>query len=403
MSTLELFSLVNVVKYSLILIFFNNKIDNRRVAAKRVQFFLGGCHFLKQARRFLMKSNFQLVEVPEDIMKKLLNNDHIRSLQLDLGNIVIFGKDGLLPKSANLCWLLVKNAEQSKTHWRLMFAVQLPILNMENYCFASSQLINNLFLKRHTTKSLIISVFPEATVGQSGVFCASSMKLALLNSSQSSNEEINEKLKQFFSFPRYVQINDVVQVDNQFSFVVKSVKEAAETHKNNLGFLVDKSSSVYQQPSNLPMLKIFSNVKMKSNMDNVKLESLQDILNAITSVQPPGLKEYCTWFTKVIAPHLFQVKEGLCELGQGSNLSSYPTFLIGGRCGSGKRTIVKTVAASLGLYFIEVSCLTFLGESSKATEVQIRNVFRNAKQSAPAILYLTNVDVNIYFYSRHIL
>ena len=403
MSTLELISLVNVVKYSLILIFFNNKIGNRRIDDKRIQFFLAGCHFLKQARRFLMKINFQLVEVPEDIMKKLLNNDQIRSLQLDLGNVVIFGKDGLLPKFANLCWLLVKTAEQSNAH-RLVFAVQLPILNMENNCFASSQLINNLFLKRHTTKSSIISVFPEATVGQSGVvFCACSMKLALLNSSQTSNEEINEKLKQFFSFPRYVQINDVVQVDNQFSFVVKSVEAAAERHKNNLGFLVDTSSSVYQQSSNLPMFKIFYNVKMKSNMENVKLESFQDIFNAITSLQPPGLKEYCTWFTKVIAPHLFQVKEGLCELGQGSNLSSYPTFLIGGRCGSGKRTIVKTVAASLGLYFIEVSCLTFLGESSKATEVRIRNVFRNAQQSTPAILYLTNVDVNIYLFSVHIL
>jgi AAA+ superfamily predicted ATPase len=41
-----------------------------------------------------------------------------------------------------------------------------------------------------------------------------------------------------------------------------------------------------------------------------------------------------------------------------------------------------------------VSCLSLLGESSKASELRIRSVFENARQVSPAILYLTDIEVS---------
>jgi SpoVK/Ycf46/Vps4 family AAA+-type ATPase len=68
-----------------------------------------------------------------------------------------------------------------------------------------------------------------------------------------------------------------------------------------------------------------------------------------------------------------------------------------GPSGSGKRLIVKCVADFLGLEFVEVSCLSLLGESSKASELRIRSVFENARQVSPAVLYLTDIEVSFIF------
>ena len=361
-----------------------------------MQFFFSGYHFLRQLRKFALEIKVNLIEVPEDLMKMLIQTDakcsHSDHYHLDLGNTIIVGKSHqLLPKG----WLCVKTDYAT----RLAFLLQLPI-RMKNSCFASSQLIQNLFPKHHAinnkSSGTIINIFPEAVIEPSAFVCASSMKLALLNNNQPiSNDDVNEKLKNYFSIPKYIQVNDVVKVDNHLSFVVRSLSTEASKKQNNLGFFVDTTTSVYQQISSQPSLKIFSTVKMKSNVMKLKLESFQDlqtILDSIISTIPSGLNEYCSWIRKVIEPFIFQPKSSTS-----SNLPSYPTFLISGKRGSGKRTIVKCIAESLGLNFVEVSCLSFLGESAKATEIRIRNVFRNAQQSTPAILYLTDVEVRVIF------
>jgi len=72
-----------------------------------------------------------------------------------------------------------------------------------------------------------------------------------------------------------------------------------------------------------------------------------------------------------------------------------PTFLISGVSGSGKRTVVRAASKSLGLRFVETSCLALLGESSKATELRLANALQQARQLAPALFYLTDLEVLI--------
>ena len=72
-----------------------------------------------------------------------------------------------------------------------------------------------------------------------------------------------------------------------------------------------------------------------------------------------------------------------------------PSFLISGSSGSGKRTIIKTVAKSLGIQLLEISCRSLIGESTKATEMRIQNAFQSAHQVSPAFLYLTDIEVDM--------
>lgn len=68
------------------------------------------------------------------------------------------------------------------------------------------------------------------------------------------------------------------------------------------------------------------------------------------------------------------------------------SILLSGARGSGKKTLVSTIAASLGLHFLEVNCFDIVGESDIKTEAYLRLRFERAAQCAPCVLLLRNID-----------
>lgn len=131
--------------------------------------------------------------------------------------------------------------------------------------------------------------------------------------------------------------------------------------------------------------------KLKKNFENFDLAEFKEIQNCTIPSLPPALSQYCKLMQKIMIPFVSNSKN---ELASKKNISlTFPSFLLVGPSGSGKRLVVKCVADMLGLYYIEVTCLSLLGESSKASELRIRNVFQNARDVSPSILYLTDVEV----------
>lgn len=68
------------------------------------------------------------------------------------------------------------------------------------------------------------------------------------------------------------------------------------------------------------------------------------------------------------------------------------TVLLHGARGSGKRTVVSSTAAALGMHFLEVNCYDIVGETDVKTEAYLRIKFENASQCAPSLLLLRNID-----------
>jgi peroxin-6 len=68
------------------------------------------------------------------------------------------------------------------------------------------------------------------------------------------------------------------------------------------------------------------------------------------------------------------------------------SILIHGERGTGKRQVVHALCARYGLHCLELNCYELLGESDSQTNDNLKQVFVLAKQIAPCILYLRNMD-----------
>ncbi len=374
-------SVVKVVTYSLILIF---KFRDKRISSKKMQIFFSSCHFLRLVRQFVLSVDAEIHEIPTELLKKLLEKHGHMSACLDLGNTIIFESSFFTKNIQQYSWLMVQTSSGCA---RWVQAISLPIKKMGHKCFCTHQLYHNLFAKT-TSKPHIIQVFPE-TLQQSKIEWASTARISLLNSSQTNDDSSVEKLKNFFNIRKYVQIGDLIEVDNSLIFIVHSVD--SKSLKKNIGYFVENQKSSLFQIASVPCLKIPIKRKLKKNLGRLNLTSYEEIKNCTLINQPPSLSEYCEFLQKIIGPFVVNCT---AELNTWNRSISLPTFFLTGPSGSGKRLVLQCVANSLGLHFVEVSCLTLIGESSKASELRIRSVFQNARDVSPAILYLTDIDVS---------
>lgn len=76
----------------------------------------------------------------------------------------------------------------------------------------------------------------------------------------------------------------------------------------------------------------------------------------------------------------------------GRRARAMATILLHGARGSGKRTLVASVAASLGMHLLEVNCYDLVGETDVKTEAYLRLRFEKAAQCSPCLLLLRNID-----------
>lgn len=133
--------------------------------------------------------------------------------------------------------------------------------------------------------------------------------------------------------------------------------------------------------------------------------TMEDFLTALREIEPTATREFYTERSTVKWHHiggLHRIKEALISIVDWP--AKYPGLfaegkvlpprgiLFSGPSGTGKTLMVKALAGETGLNFISVSApLLFskwLGESEKA----LHNLFKKAKQSAPCILFLDEID-----------
>ena len=377
--------LMKVVTYSLILIF---KLSQGNISSKKMAIFFSGCHFVRRIRQFVFKKSAHVQETPRELIQKILEMYEVYTPDIDVGNIFIVGNEFLPAAASNQPkWFLV----QAENIYRWVTIAALPIKNMGNKCFASHQLMYNLFHKSDGAKeSSSVHIFPE-TMQTSCSGYADSAHIALVNSA-AVDDDLNRKLKNHFIHSKYVQINDLVKVDDSLSFVIRSV-EAPKDRSKNIGFFLEHGKSSLFQDSSRVSKTFPINFKLKKNLSMANLETCEQIQDCLLLTKPSGLSDYCEKLQGSVAPYLMR------HDSLGKPYRPLPSFLLSGTSGSGKRTIIKSVAESLGIHFMEVSCLSLIGESTKATELRIQNAFQSAQQTSPSFLYITDIEV----YCLHII
>lgn len=70
-----------------------------------------------------------------------------------------------------------------------------------------------------------------------------------------------------------------------------------------------------------------------------------------------------------------------------------PVFLVKGPRGCGKRELVRTASARMGLNFLCVDFAEVQTLTAAQTEAKLRITLHNAQQCVPCILYLNNIQV----------
>jgi len=158
-------------------------------------------------------------------------------------------------------------------------------------------------------------------------------------------------------------------------------------------------------------LRRYLSLEGKNHLDSLLANSeqlqitMEDFLTALREIEPTATREFYTERSMVRWHHvggLHRIKEALISIVDWP--AKYPDLfakgkvlpprgiLFSGPSGTGKTLMVKALAGETGLNFISVSApLLFskwLGESEKA----LHNLFKKAKQSAPCILFLDEID-----------
>lgn len=77
-----------------------------------------------------------------------------------------------------------------------------------------------------------------------------------------------------------------------------------------------------------------------------------------------------------------------------------PAFLITGRKGIGKNSIVSSLASKLGVQMYKVECSDIQTNTPAQTESKLKNIFSKAKLCAPCFLILNNFEVRFIFYFK---
>ena len=279
-SPIDFEKFMRVVTYNLILIF---KLGHGNINSKKMAIFFSSCHFLRRIRQFFFRELLRVEETPKALIRKVLELHGMYSSALDIDNIFIVGNECLLTATGQPKWFLI----QADKTYRWVAVATVPIKDMGNRCFASPQLIYNLFHKNYqTSNSLFVHIYPKS-IQTSCSTHAKSASIALLNSAVP-DDDLNQKLKAHFTHPKYVQIDDLIKIDDSCSFLIKSV-EAPKGSKRNAGFFIEHGQSSLYQASEEASKTFSINFKLKKSVFQQHLESYEQVKDCIISIKPSGL------------------------------------------------------------------------------------------------------------------
>ena len=378
-------SVFRVVSYCLIVIF---RLNCGPVSRSKMQAFLFGCHFFRQIVQFIKSVDVELHEISTELVDKLIAHHCCHDGNVGAGNLLICSSSFLGQTLSSPMWIL---SQGEANRWLPIIAV--PFSGAGNKCFAGQQLLHNLAPKKLAEgEPLNVKLFPETICLSCSTF-ANTVHIAFVSSQSSglstASFQLDAFLKEYFTLPKYVQAGDLIEIEDGAAIFIEDVIGNI-SNKKNLGYMVQHDKTTFLQVTNKPMLKCAVRVKLKRCTSYNCFNSFHDIMKYQTPLQPGGLLEHCYRVESLIKPFL----KHFIESSTPPPLIP-PSFLISGHSGCGKKITIKSVAASLGLHWVQVSCFDLVssGESGKAIELRIDNAFNNAQQQAPSVLYLNHIEV----------
>lgn len=193
-------------------------------------------------------------------------------------------------------------------------------------------------------------------------------------------------MQKFFEYPRLLEKGDIFCVpfdDHSFSQTELSFE------KNSVCYLrVEKIKPDLEHGDRHLVHPKLTTKTLKENYSSHSFvpHVISDSPPYWNQSRPPGLETYLDCLLKLILPFLNDT------LGAKVQEILSPTILIMGPAGVGKMTLINAVARTLCLQVIKVNCQDVCCFTPSATLEKIRNVVRGAKEYAPCILVLRNLQ-----------
>ncbi|XP_020288338.1 peroxisome assembly factor 2-like isoform X1 [Pseudomyrmex gracilis] len=211
-------------------------------------------------------------------------------------------------------------------------------------------------------------------------------------------EVVDAALENYFSYPRYLHVNDIIKIDAKeyardrfyssasfaipvLHFLVKSLKlyRDGQLDSVNSCYIVRGESTLIQEA------RVHSYIPRRhvcSNDDVFSREETQRTLKTDAGY-PSALTESLERLESCVVPFL----------NEDIQLQVRPIFLVKGSRGCGKDELVRVASERLGLNMYDVDLAKVQTLTSAQTEAKLRTVLQNAQRYVPCILYLNNIQV----------
>lgn len=250
-------------------------------------------------------------------------------------------------------------------------------------------------VSHRTEKSFVLNVRRCDKVigeGRVGLKYASNAVVSWIQQPQVADANIfSSCLSGFFEIPRHLHTGDVFKIKlsehapevlfapgkfdlQDFYFVVQSMNgpryRGIQKAEDSIGYLVAKGETSLVQDVNKNSFLPCCTLSRKSTLTSFLPKS------------PEGLKNVYNKLTNALMPFLKGATPGL-----------QPAFLMTGPPGCGKRRLVSSAAAQLGMNFWAVDCAEIRGGTSGQTVGKLRAVLSKGKQYAPCIALLSNIQI----------
>lgn len=205
---------------------------------------------------------------------------------------------------------------------------------------------------------------------------------------------------------KYIKLEKTELFDESVSY--KTLQKLADI---TTGYSGADLSLLYREAA---MIAIRKNIKidretgkLKGAEDpNINRISEADFLEAMRHIVPTSMRDVETVSNSVQWDELIGVNETKRELEELHNelkhyvnsdfLKNRPSFaniILSGIKGSGKRTVVRSFASHFGYEVFNIDVLRLQAEQSDDISKQIEKIFSKAKQTAPSIVIISNINL----------
>ena len=351
------------------------------------------CNFLQEKT-----CSFQLKPVSEEIFTSLLSPTDI--LIKNINSCVILNCNTLKTlriRSSSWAKIRIKSANNSKCIYVFQILAKQNV--REDVGIITYSLYNRLnsgsVLSQRTMIAEKVEVLKNFVP-----HIATTVKVGLCQNVDVDNSLLDMALSNYFEYPRYVQINDRLDID-LFKYApfyyqnllcsrlfVKITNIEGPIYKAQIckdvdyGYYIQKEHSSLIQCGNQQAIissTCTEEIDRDSSVDNPKFETISDV--------PSGLEGYRDELVACIRPFL---------AGTNTTLQIQPLFLLSGLNGIGKEYVVKSVCEVLGLLLWDFDSFELQGGSPGYAEGRLKYIFTKVQQFAPCILLIKNGEASIF-------